>query len=411
MIFTREYKTNWNLFNKISFRFLFIYFTVYNITRYFSSLFEIPVNWLAKNVFSLTNELSINKNFGGGDTTYQYILVFLYFLTAILGTIIWSSIDYKRKSYNKLNYGFLTFLRVALVYYLLVYGLIKVFHLQMIPPTYDQLNQPLGEFSPMGFAWVFMGYSKGYSMFAGGAEVLAALFLIPRRTQTLGVIITIAVMLQVFVMNLCFDIPVKLFSLHLLLMSIVLFLNDIKRTYTFLFSSKAIKKNNVYPTRNKEGATLIPIVKIILLVGTYFFINSTIVKKSETYVSKLNPVLAGVWNVSSFKIVNAKDEYIYSDYERWKNLIISYENSMTVQLINDSLIYHEVKIDTINHKINFPNPNGNLMFNYTLENDTVLTLQGHYNSDPIKVILTRKTKNDFPLTSRKFRWINDGRNN
>jgi hypothetical protein len=370
------------------------------------AIWETPIYWISKNIFSIQYEYSSN-GYGSGDTTYQYLTVFLLFCLAVTGTIIWSLIDFNRKSYNKLNYGFSTFLRVALVYYLLVYGLIKVFHLQMIPPTYDQLNKPLGEFSPMGLAWVFMGYSKGYSMFAGGAEVIAALFLIPRRTQTLGVIITIAVMLQVFVMNLCFDIPVKLFSLHLLLMSIVLFLNDIKRTYTFLFSSKAIKKSNVYPTRNKEGATLIPIIKIILLAGTYFFINSTIVKKSETYVSKLNPVLAGVWNVSSFKIDNATDEYIYSDYERWKNLIISYENSMTVQLINDSLIYHKVKIDTINHKINFPNSNGNLMFNYTLESDTVLTLQGHYSSDAIKVILTRKTKNDFPLTSRKFRWINE----
>jgi hypothetical protein len=406
MIFTREYKENWNLFNKISFRFLFIYFLLYCLGGFLGTLWEPTIHWLAEKVFSIEYDFS-SKGYGSGDTTYQYIQVFLFFCLAIFGAIIWSIADFKRKSYNKLNYGLSVFLRIVLVYYLLVYGMIKVFHMQMIPPTYNQLNQTLGEISPMRLAWVFMGFSKGYSMFAGGAEVLAALLLIPRRTQTLGSIVTIAVMTQVFIMNLCFDIPVKLFSFHLLLMGVVLFLNDFKRTTTFLFTSKAVKQHNIYPKRNKEGSILIPIIKLILIVGFTFFFSSTTLSRSTKFQAKLNPYLAGVWEVTSFNYSKLNRAESYHDDARWKKLVISYEGGMTVQMMDDSVVIYETKVDTIKKSISFNDGFDEFDLNYTLTEDKKIELKGLVYNDSINIKLFRNTKKDFLLTSRGFRWINE----
>ena len=405
MIFTRTYKDNWSFFNKISFRFLFIYFVSYCLSGFIGATLESPVRWIADNIFSISYEFS-SKATGSGDTTYKYIQTFLFFCIALFGTLIWSLLDRKRKSYNKFNYGFLIFIRIILVYYLLAYGIVKLFHLQMIPPTYSQLIQPLGEMSPMGLAWTFMGFSKGYSMFAGGVEVLAALLLIPRRTQTFGALVSIAVMTQVFIMNLCFDIPVKLFSFHLILMGFVIFLSDAERYYKLLFTNKAIEKNEIYPKRNKEGATLIPIIKVILLVIVSWVMSSSNISRSKKYKEIFNTPLSGVWEVTSFKKSDSETDKVFPDNKRWKNLIVDVKGSMNVKMIDNSKYYYKTEIDTINKNITFENSNNGFTLKYHAT-ENYLQLNGSLGQDTIEIQFLRKTKSDFLLTNRGFHWINE----
>ena len=405
MIFTREYKENWNLFNKISFRFLFIYFVLYCLSGFIGATLESPVRWIADNIFSISYEFS-SKATGSGDTTYKLIQTFLFFCLAFFGTIIWSLLDRKRKSYNKFNYGFLIFIRIILVYYLLAYGIVKLFHLQMIPPVYSQLVQPLGEMSPMGLAWAFMGFSKGYSMFAGGVEVLAALLLIPRRTQTFGALVSIAVMTQVFIMNMCFDIPVKLFSFHLLLIGVIIFLSDFKRYFKLLFRNEAIEKNEIYPKRNKEGSKLIPIIKVILLVIVSWIMSASNLSRSKSYKERFNTQLSGVWVVTSFKKSDTKTNKIFPDDQRWKNLIVDVKGVMNVQMIDHSLFYYKTEIDTINKSISFDSSKNAFVLKY-LASEAYLQLNGSLGQDTVEIQFSRKTKNDFLLTNRGFHWINE----
>jgi hypothetical protein len=64
-------------------------------------------------------------------------------------------------------------LRLVVRYYIatfaLSYGIIKLFGLQMLFPTLSQLATPLGDFLPMRFSWMFIGYSFKYQFFSGVA--------------------------------------------------------------------------------------------------------------------------------------------------------------------------------------------------------------------------------------------------
>ena len=251
MILTREKKDFWSSFEKMSFRFLFLYFTFYILSIFTGGLWEPIINWIGTSIFNIDYEFSSNGK-GSGDTTYAYLLQFLFLCLSILGTIIWSFIDRKRKSYNQLQYGFLVGLRFILIFFMFQYGIIKIFHLQMSELTNTNLIKTLGDKSPMGLAWTFMGFSKTYSVFAGLSEVIAGLLLIPRRTQTYGAIAVIVVMLNVFMMNLCFDIPVKIFSFHLMLMGVVLFFADFKRVFGVLVQNKNIGDYIIYPKLKKR---------------------------------------------------------------------------------------------------------------------------------------------------------------
>ena len=64
-------------------------------------------------------------------------------------------------------------------------------------------------------------------------EVLGGVSLIFRRTATLGALISFAVLLNVMVLNYCYDVPVKLYSTNLVLMAAFLAAPDFRRLLDF----------------------------------------------------------------------------------------------------------------------------------------------------------------------------------
>ena len=187
----------WSLFRKAVFRFLFIFITsfifVFNngtfplygyINTPLNDLMHLVTPWFAKTVLGYTYDYSIFVN-GSGDTSYAWVSLLLLITFALAASLIWSLTDSKRPHYNTLYYWLTVLIRYYIAFMLINYGVIKVMHAQMPPPTLTRLIQPLGEFSPMGLAWTFIGYSKGYNILIGIAEILSV-FLLFRKTMVLG---------------------------------------------------------------------------------------------------------------------------------------------------------------------------------------------------------------------------------
>ena len=103
---------------------------------------------------------------------------------------------------------------------MLSYGWAKVFPNQMPAPGPDRLLNPIGETSPMGLLWTFMGASSAYQIFAGVGEVVGGTLLFWRRTALLGALVLVVVLANVVALNFCYDVPVKLYSSHLLAMAL-----------------------------------------------------------------------------------------------------------------------------------------------------------------------------------------------
>ena len=112
----------------------------------------------------------------------------------------------------------------------LSYGIIKLFVLQMPFPTLSQLATPLGDLLPMRFSWLFIGYSAPYQFFSGAMETVAGLLLLYRRTVTAGLFAAMGAFLNVVMINLAYDVPVKLFASHLLFACLFLLALDSQAT-------------------------------------------------------------------------------------------------------------------------------------------------------------------------------------
>ncbi|MBB5232802.1 hypothetical protein [Deinococcus budaensis] len=180
---------------------------------------------------------------GSGDTRFDWTFALLVLGLALVGGLLWTL--RRRRAPSAAHLRWLEAgLRAALVLWLSVYGLAKFSFGQFGLLHAGQLVSTYGESSPMGLLWRFMAASPGYQYVAGVAELLPALLLLHRRTVTLGALLAAVTMTNVAALNLLYDVPVKLFSLHLLLAALVLLALDGKRLWAFVtgraFAGRAV---------------------------------------------------------------------------------------------------------------------------------------------------------------------------
>jgi hypothetical protein len=236
---------NIDLLRKFSLRFSVLYWGVYCLDDIFSrvpwigpkiatayaELDSRVVHWMANRWFGIEGELVPTIGNGSGDTTHAYLSILAFFCFAFAGAVLWSLVDWRKTDYAIPRDLLRSYLRFALALSMLGYGLAKVsieFNQFPVVGPY-QLDKTWGASSPMNVLWAFMGSSRPYTIFAGLGEVAAALLLIWRRTTVLGAMIAFGVMVNVMMLNYCYDVPVKIYSTHLVMMSSMIILPEAPR--------------------------------------------------------------------------------------------------------------------------------------------------------------------------------------
>ncbi|MGS2725370.1 DoxX family protein [Psychroserpens sp. BH13MA-6] len=411
MFKNQEYLEQWSFGQKLWFRFTATYFSLYICLTFTASLFEVPFRWIASTCLGINYAYDVS-GYGSGDHTYAYVTLFMNVLLTGMLVIIWTVLDRKRQSYNRLFYWFLVLLRVVLIFTMCFYGAVKIFQIQFPQPSLVRLLEPLGNYSPMGLAWTYMGYSEGFNMFTGFMEVLGALLLIPRRTQTLGAFIVMGVMTHVAIMNFMFDIPVKLMSSHLVGMAAVIFFTDIRRFVNVFIQNQPTKAiNYFYPVKHKTyHKSIIWLKAIVLSVFTVLICVFGYQSERERGHKRQKPLLYGIWETSNFIKNGDTLPPLVTDDERWRYFISDYKDIATVKFMDDQKENYHFTIDSITNLIKlYPIKSeiGFSNFTYDNSNPDILTLEGILEQDTLQIIMRRKDLNSFELKSRGFHWINE----
>lgn len=262
----------WPLWSRIGFRFCFLYWILYILpTAGAVSLFSLLpfgglgntlARWFAWPLTQLTRVVGIYvfnlddwRMTGSGDTGMNYTLVLCIAVIALVGTVVWSAIDERRgrREYRAAYPWLRLALRVTLAITLLGYGFAKIYPLQFgYAPSLNELNQTYGASSPMHLLWFFMKFSRPYAIFGGLMEVIPGVLLLFEGTETIGAVGAAAVMLEVAVLNFCYDVPVKLYSTHLFLMSVFLLLPDLKPMWEFFVRRRPAALEGVWVPRSER---------------------------------------------------------------------------------------------------------------------------------------------------------------
>jgi len=411
MIFSPEFKERWGVLNRIAFRFIFVYCSLYMLTMFSSFLLEVPIRWFAQNIIHWGEEFKLEQT-GSGDTTFQYILIAFNLVMTVIIVAVWSILDRKRPSYNVLFYWFQVIVRIFLFFFMLTYGFVKVFKTQFPDPSLIRLLQPLGEMSPMGLAWTYMGFSLGYNIFVGFAEILGGLLVLFRKTVTLGSLVIVGVMGHVAVMNFTYDIPVKLFSVHLVLLAFVLFLTDIKRFFQVFFQNKTAEKVVLYaPSEDKVYPKIITGLKIFVLlavVALFSFQGCNVLNSREKL--HMQAPFFGIWEAKIMVKNGDTIAPLLTNNSRWRYLIMDRKNRASVKFMDDHFTHYELKLQkepqvlslyTEDDQPVLPN------FKYQLFGESMLQLDGILQKDTLQLFFSKKNRKDFLLINRGYHWVNE----
>jgi hypothetical protein len=429
--------SNWTFNEKFAFRFCFVFFLLYifpfpvnsipfsnellslnqKIAGWFDALLNVYYNfwhgivsWTGKHVLHLSYSIVTFTN-GSGDTTYDYVLFLIYINISLLAAIIWTLFDRKRNKYTSALY----WLRVLVRYYLAIvlfgYGFSKVFHVQMPSPSLFQLVQPFGDKSPMGLVWSFVGYSRAYSAFTGWGEIISGGLLFFRRTTTFGALFSMVVIGNIAAINFCYDVPVKLYSSTLFIMSVFLAAPDLKRLLNVFILNKTaqpvIFKNFVHKRWQQMAVRCYK--ALFIIYAFYSSISGSLNGQREYGDKRILPPLHGIYNTSVF--IRNKDTIrpLTTDTTRWKQIIIDFDKSVQIKFMNDKLQWFSFSVDTVQHLVSlnsYDNTISKSILSYKIDGSW-LTLTGDLFDDSVYIRLNKYDAESFNLMNRGFHWINE----
>jgi hypothetical protein len=346
---------------------------------------------------------------GSGDGAYSYAQTAVYAIVAVIIAAVWSLLDRRRITYPRTLEVLRVCVRIVLAEAMISYGASKVVPSQFPVPALDKLVQPLGDLSPMGLLWVFMGFSPGYTIFTGAAELLSGILLTIRRTTLLGALMSIAVLVNVVAINFFYDVPVKLYSAQLLLLAIFLTIPHLHRLLNFFILNRPVTPDHSQPLIRNRWAQLLLVAARTLLVGWFVVI---FIRQSHGWLQEARGThspLRGIWNVASVAVDGVERPPLVTDLTRWRRLVFDYPGYMSLYEMNDQRQRFTVKVDEKKHTLLLTSRDDQkrtALLTYDRKDSNTLLVAGKLDGHDFRAVCHRGGERFF-LTERGFHWVNE----
>jgi len=394
----------WKGAQRFAFRFAFVYFAVYLATAppVFTGPLRTALRAMVAPVYGAifgNAEAVLNSGQSLGN---DFSMALAALLLAMVIAPIWCTVSSRDQMDQLLHQWLRWAVRYFVLLTMVIYGVAKV--IQFGAPPLSQMLQPIGSLTPMGVLWLFMGTSKMYSLFAGAAEVTGALLLLGRRTTTLGALVVLGVMTNVWLMNVLYDVPVRTLSLHLVLMSLFLLAPDLRRLADFFLLNRATAPLPlpivVQDVRLRRAGN---VLRALLVLGVFVFAGVLV---SMAKQQQQRSPLYGAWFVQEFASAGTVRPPLVTDETRWRRVVFDFPQAMTLQRMDDSVERYSSQLNLEQKSLKLSQPGDkswNAEFVVERSGEDVLTLTGTFAGEPVQATLRRVTLQDFPLASHNFR--------
>jgi hypothetical protein len=396
----------WRLPTRIAFRFFALYFFMYVLmtqmlggllpflnSNVIGNLLDPLILWTGDHVFHVVAKPVVS---GSGDKMYDWMQAFCLLVIAASGTIVWSILDRRRQRYDRLYRWFVVFLRFALGSTMIGYGFSKAFPLQMPAPQLTRLLEPYGNFSPMGVLWYSIGASFAYERFVGIVEVVGGALMFFPRTHLAGTLVLLGATFEVFMLNMTYDVPVKLFSFHLFVMSLVLVAPFAKALCRVSFA-----------TRSKSWWA----EAVQVLAGIYLLWTTAhgVMQGIGTFgYMAPKPPLYGIWTVEKMKIDGVERSPLLTDYDRWRRVIVQNAASMQFWRMDDTVMTLGKKLDEATRTITLTRGKDTAgTLTYVQPSPELMVFDGTIDKHAIHMETRLFDHNKMLLKTRGFNWVQE----
>lgn len=400
----------WSSTKEVLIKFLFL-FTIlfilvmnnsilFFINIYINQVMHIFTPWFAEHILHYKYDYGIFSN-GSGDTSYDWVNLIIILILTIILTFLWQLMPLNKKiNNNNLYYTTITIIRYYVGYTLLIYGIIKLNNGQFPEPNLLRQTQRVGEMSPMGIVWTFYGISKGYGIFMAIIEC-SAILLFFKRTYILGSLLALATTVQIVSINYFYDVPVKLFSTVLLLLTITMLLPNIKKFYILFLkqqsTSLVVIQRPLYNSKWKNKLHSILKYGVIIFIISY---NAFMYINRNTQIQRLTEKssLYGVY-------LNQNNQNVLPS--SFKTIIFQYKEILHTRNDFNKISAHAVKVNNENNEITIKTNTTTYALRYHIQTNGDLVLTEKDKENPRSIILQKMKHDDFPLLNTGFRWISE----
>src|SRR5579872_244281 len=418
----------WNVSTRIGFRLSLAYLALYAfpfpldllplgnlLATHWADFWRALVPWVGEHVLRLSYKIAVFSN-GSGDTTFGYVKILCYIVLAIVAATVWSFVDRERQSYAQCYRWVQLYVRILLGATLLSYGAAKVIPTQMPAPPLSWLLTTYGDSAPMSLLWTFMGASKTYDIVTGLMEMLAGALLFVPQLATMGALVSAAITAHIFLLNVSYDVPVKILSFHLLLMSSWLLLPETNRLVNIFILNRDVKGQAIPPFFQRKRLDT-PMFVAQLLLGVYFIVaslnSSYRVAKNIGFLAP-KPPLYGIWIVDEFSVNNEASAQP-DDPMRWQRVIVDNNRVIVFQSVSGRWHRFVQQTDVQRKTITLwrrqswleKDKGQEMHISFDRLPADVITLDGKLDGRQIHAKLHHVVEPQFLLNTRGFHWINE----
>lgn len=398
----------WTTWNKIAFRFFFIFLSLQILTESFwgnlfggslvvwrlgEKIFVPPCLWLNGHIFHFKYIPQTWTTFSAALHTIRDVV---YLLTAFLVCVLWTIFDKKRSNYNRLLYWFSRVVVMVLSAIAFAYGVVKLFPVQMISPSFIDLHKSVGDLSPFELLWITFGYGQPYQIFTGFFEMSGAILILFRRTRVAGLLILASVMLNVILLNYTYQIGVLILSFYILLLILFLLAPYARQLLLFFFTKRPVVlfQNEYIPGKNLK--TTLFRTAFMLFIGYSFiantrFAHSVYVRREQANQSRRYSLIKShVVDGDTLRLV----ENDASRWRVWSERITDGKRLVTVATMKPGMATtYRVRQDTAQHHLTLspvgPGDTSSLQFSYTNIDRNNWRLEGVVRQKTVKLELEK----------------------
>jgi len=406
-------------------RSLLVFIVLFAITLPFPLHFFPSMGFLVSDFFQSINEFTATHIFGinfkfisniESDSLGLYIHCFHLLLVSLLVGFCWSKWFF-RFSDNQIIYFLQISASYILAFFLLKYGVDKIFKVQFYFPEPNTLFTPLGYLSKDILFWSTVGSSHSYSVILGVLEIIPALLLLNRKTRLLGALVAFGVLLHVLIINFSFDISVKILSSYLLILSLILILPYTKSISSIFFNQaeRFLRPafENINPTKNRFQKLFKAIlIAAMLFESLYFFAENNIYNDDLTPRPKFHGAYQVKSNFGLTSIAYKTDSKYFGKIDSIKRIFIHRRGYLILQFQDEHfkdfpIAFNEIKnswmVNIKNKQVEVHIHAENHQYIFTWEEIQLV------NEKPIKFYLKVETNKvdlkKLPLSKPLFHWF------
>ena len=404
-----------NILSRIFSIYLIFYFLfISDVVSNFYPILGSPFQFLNTNFIRFFNYLIFHKPFIKNiyftDSSWIFLASLSYFIIAIIIGVVWT-VSGKQKNYTIFFKYVHTYARYYLAFVLFLFGFDKLTGNQFAFPQPSSLIEPVGNLDFHSLLWTFMGASSSYSFFTGLLETTAGILLLFRHTCTIGGLVALSVLINVLMIDIGYDVLVKIMVFHFILIAIYILMPDIKKLFKiFIFKQKDSLARIPSVIENPKYQWIHYISKFIVIAFAIFSLVNLEIRVSNQLNNPPHKNIVGIHQVKEFYLNHKQLSTCNTDSLSWKKIAINSAPFLSIEFMNDSIADYTSQFDTLKKTIELSMWNDSTFkcnLHYTQAKPNEWLFEGTFKKDSIRFILNKVDMNNFTLLKDrgKIKWV------